>query len=96
MVEEVAVYESQNAQTADGDVAAALAAGTIDWTTVTSSAIAHSLAGLFGETLSKTKLAAISPITASVLEELGHPPTVVADRLTGEGMVEAILRAEGM
>jgi len=93
-VEQAVVYNSRDVAAPDSDISAALAAGRIDWTTVTSSAIARSLVRLFGEALHKTQLAAISPITAEVLAELGHRPAVVAEDYTAEGIVAAILAAE--
>jgi uroporphyrinogen III methyltransferase/synthase len=71
MVEQVVVYQSVDVPSPDPDIAARLAAGRIDWTTVTSSAIARSLARLFGDELHKTKLVSISPITSSTLREHG-------------------------
>ncbi|HVC94961.1 MAG TPA: uroporphyrinogen-III synthase [Pirellulales bacterium] len=44
-VEQVVVYRSRDVVAPDPEIAAALAAGRIDWVTVTSSAIARSLAG---------------------------------------------------
>ena len=93
-VEQAVVYESRDVESPEADIAEALAAGRIDWTTVTSSAIARSLVRLFGESLHKTRLAAISPLTAEVLIELGHAPSVVAETYTTEGVVAAILAAE--
>lgn len=90
-VEQVVVYESRDVASPDEEVAAALAAGRIEWTTVTSSAIARSLVRLFGESLRKTRLAAISPLTADVLRELGYEPTSVAQRYTTDGLIDAIL-----
>ena len=92
-VEQAVVYESRDVESPDEAILEALAAGRIDWTTVTSSAIARSLVNLFGDALHKTKLAAISPLTAEVLKELGHPPAVVAREYTTEGIIAAI-RAE--
>ena len=43
IVEQVVVYTSRDVEQADPEIAAALAAGRIDWITVTSSAIARSL-----------------------------------------------------
>jgi uroporphyrinogen III methyltransferase/synthase len=91
VVEQVVVYESRDVPTANDDIAHELAAGTIDITTVTSSAIAHGLVRLFGDNLRKTRLAAISPLTASVLTELGFPPAIVAKTYTTEGLVDSIL-----
>lgn len=72
------------------EIAAALAAGKIDWITVTSSAIARSLVGLFGDDLERAKLAAISPLTADVLSAAGYSPTVVAEQYTTEGLLYAL------
>jgi uroporphyrinogen III methyltransferase/synthase len=94
IVEQVVVYESRDVETADEDIACALAARNIDVTTVTSSAIAHSLVRLFGDDLRKTRLAAISPVTASTLTELGFAPAIVAGTYTTQGLIDAILAVE--
>jgi uroporphyrinogen III methyltransferase/synthase len=93
-VEQVVVYQSTDVAAADPDVAAALAAGRIDWVTVTSSAIARSLVRLFSEDLRQSRLAAISPLTAEVLTEAGFPPAVVASEYTTDGLLAAILGVE--
>ena len=90
-VEQAVVYSSRDVAQPDATIADALAAGRVDWTTVTSSAIARSLAAMFGDALRKTRLVAISPLTADVLRELGHQPTAVADQYTTEGIVAALL-----
>lgn len=95
IVDQAVVYESRDVDRPDETIAEAMAAGRIDWTTVTSSAIARSLANMFGDALRKTRLAAISPLTADVLRELGYKPDVVADQYTTDGIVAAILAAEG-
>ena len=69
-----------------------MAAGEVDWVTVTSSAIARSLANLFGDDLKKSKLASISPVTTGTLNELGFSPSAEALEYTMDGVVEAILR----
>ncbi|MCI0332655.1 MAG: uroporphyrinogen-III C-methyltransferase [Planctomycetes bacterium] len=94
IVEQALVYESRDVTAANEDIATTLAAGKIDWTTVTSSAIARSLVGLFGDALHETRLAAISPLTADVLTELGHPPAAIAEVYTAGGLIDAILDAE--
>jgi uroporphyrinogen III methyltransferase/synthase len=91
VVEQVVVYQSQDVVEPSAEVVVALSAGEIDWTTVTSSAIARSLARMFGDALRNTKLAAISPLTAEVLAELGHSATVVAETYTTVGIIDAIL-----
>jgi uroporphyrinogen III methyltransferase/synthase len=93
-VEQVVVYESRDVPVVNKDIARDLAAGNIDITTVTSSAIAHSLVRLFGSELRNTRLAAISPLTAATLAELGFPPAIVAETYTVEGLVDAALAAE--
>jgi uroporphyrinogen III methyltransferase/synthase len=93
-VEQVVVYESRDIETASEEVQAALAAGKINWITVTSSAIARSLVKLFGEDLRKSPLAAISPLTAEVLTKLGFAPLAVAKTYTIDGLISAILTAE--
>ncbi len=92
-VEQVVVYQSRDTTKPQAEIAAALAAGQIDWVTVTSSAIARSLVQMFGEALQQTKLAAISPLTAEVLEEAGFAPAVVAEEYTSEGLLQAIAEA---
>jgi len=89
-VEQVVAYESVDVEKVDADIAAKMDAGQIDWTTVTSSAIARSLVRLFGDSLRKTKLASISPITSATLRELGHEPAAEAREYTTGGVVTAI------
>jgi uroporphyrinogen III methyltransferase/synthase len=93
-VEQAVVYESRDVESPNDEVRQALASGKINWITVTSSAIARSLIRLFGEDLDKSRLAAISPLTAEVLKNLGFPATVTADQYTTDGLVDAILAAE--
>jgi uroporphyrinogen III methyltransferase/synthase len=92
-VEEAVVYESRDIVQPHDAVQEALSHGRIDWTTVTSSAIARSLVAMFGETLRRTQLVAISPLTAEVLAALGYPPAAVADTYNSQGIVSAILSA---
>ena len=79
-VDEVVAYASRDVAAADPDVAERLAAGQIDWITVTSSAIARSLVRLFGDELRKSRLASISPLTSSTLAELGYRVAAEASR----------------
>jgi uroporphyrinogen III methyltransferase/synthase len=93
IVEQVIVYESVDVETPSPEIAEQMAAGRIDWTTVTSSAIARSLVRMFGDSLRKTRLASISPITSATLRELGYEPAAEAKEYTMAGMVEAIRAA---
>ena len=92
VVEQVVVYTSTDVDRPGDEAAALLHDGKIDWITVTSSAIARSLARLFGDDLRKTKLASISPITSGVLRELGYQPSAEATEYTLAGLTEAIVR----
>ncbi|HUG70089.1 MAG TPA: uroporphyrinogen-III synthase [Pirellulaceae bacterium] len=74
-------------------IADELAAGKIHWVTVTSSAIARSLASMFGSNLSQARLASISPITSAMLRECGFEPDVEANDYTMSGVAMAIERA---
>lgn len=65
-------------------------AGRIDWTTITSSAIASASVRLFGDALRNTRLASISPITTATLEKLGFRPSAEAKDATMKGLVEAL------
>ncbi|REK05484.1 MAG: uroporphyrinogen-III C-methyltransferase [Planctomycetota bacterium] len=93
-VEQVVAYTSRDAQAADELVAEQLRAGEIDWITVTSSAIARSLAQLFGDELRNARLASISPVTSATLGELGYDVAAEASAYTMEGLVDAILHAQ--
>lgn len=92
-VTQIVVYESVDVETPDTEISADLAAGKIHWVTVTSSAIARSLAALFGRDLNKTRLASISPITSATLRECGFEPAVEASEYTMEGVARAIEHA---
>jgi uroporphyrinogen III methyltransferase/synthase len=90
IVEQVVVYESVDVEAPTTEIAEQIAAGKIDWTTVTSSAIARSLVRMFGESLHQTKLVSISPITSATLRELGYEPAAEAKEYSMAGVVQAI------
>jgi len=90
IVEQVVVYESIDVERPDSAIAEQMTSGQIDWTTVTSSAIARSLVRLLGDALRRTKLVSISPITSSTLRELGFEPAAEANEFTMAGVVAAI------
>jgi uroporphyrinogen III methyltransferase/synthase len=93
-VTQVVAYESRDVSSPAAEIVESLAANQIDWVTVTSSAIARSLVGLFGAELKKTKLVAISPLTAGVLADAGFPAAAVATRYTTDGLVDALASVE--
>jgi uroporphyrinogen III methyltransferase/synthase len=90
-VEQVVVYQSRDLASPASEIAEALRAGRINWVTVTSSAIARSLVGLFGDDLRRARLVSISPITSGTLRGLGHEPAAEAAEYTMPGIVAAIL-----
>ena len=92
-VRQIVVYSSTDVQRPDPAVAKDLAAGRIDWITISSSAIARSLWAMFGEDLRRSRLASISPITSETLRKLGCEPAVEAKVYTMAGLVEAILES---
>jgi uroporphyrinogen III methyltransferase/synthase len=92
-VEQIVVYNSIDVAQPDPEIASAMSAGMIDWVTVTSSAIARSLARMFGDEMRKTKLVSISPVTTATLRELGFEPTAEAEVYTMAGVADAILNS---
>jgi uroporphyrinogen III methyltransferase / synthase len=93
-VTQAVAYESRDVDSPDLEIVEALTSGRVTWTTVTSSAIARSLVGMFGDDVRRAKLASISPITSGVLRELGHPPAAEAEVYTTDGVVQAIAAQE--
>jgi uroporphyrinogen III methyltransferase/synthase len=92
LVEQVVVYQSGDVTVPEEEIAQRLTAGQIDWVTVTSSAIAHALAAMFGDDLHNAKLTSISPVTTATLQELGYSSHAEAAEYTMDGVVAAILR----
>jgi uroporphyrinogen III methyltransferase/synthase len=93
-VDQIVVYRSTDVQSPDPDILQRLRSGQVDWMTVSSSAIARSLARMFQGDLCKTRLASISPVTSETLRELGCEPAAEATRYTMQGLVEAIKSAQ--
>jgi uroporphyrinogen III methyltransferase / synthase len=94
IVEQVVAYRSIDAIEVNAEILEAIDAGRVDWITVTSSAIARSLAKLLGERLRKCKLATISPLTTEALRELGYEAAAEAREYTMAGIVAAIIEWE--
>ena len=85
------IYRSLDVKQAYPDIVAQMAEGKIDWTTVTSSAIGHSLNALFGDHLKKTRLVTISPTTTQAIESLGLEVSAEAAPHDMTGVVKAIV-----
>lgn len=94
-ITQVVAYRSGDVVAADPEVARRLSAGEIAWTTVTSSAIARSLVRLFGDSLRRTRLVSISPVTSATIRELGFEPAAEAEVYTMAGLVAALVKACG-
>ena len=92
-VTEIAVYQSVDRTDADSQIADLLRHGKIDYTTVTSSAIARALVNMFGDSLRQTSLVSISPITSQVLCSLGFPPLYEAKEASLAGIVNLLTLA---
>ena len=89
-VTQVVAYVSRDVTEIDSAVAAALAAGEIDWITVTSSAIGRSLVALLGSAISQTKVASISSITSGALSALDVTVDAEAQEHSLDGLISAI------
>ncbi len=92
-VSQTVVYHSRDVREPDREIRRQLQGGRIDWVTVTSSAIARSLAAMFGDDLHRARLVSISPITSSTLRQLGFEPSAEATTYTMPGVVEALVQA---
>lgn len=92
-VEQIVVYTSEDVERPEPSTTSMLRDGRINWITVTSSAIARSLARLFGDDLCRAKLASISPITSETLRELGFEPAAEATEHTMAGLTAALVAA---
>jgi uroporphyrinogen III methyltransferase / synthase len=97
-VEELVVYRNEDVTSYPENVTSMLDAGEIDWIGLSSPSIARHLATLLSDTArthlgSRSRLAAISPVTAAAATEAGLPVAVVAEEYTWEGIFAAIQRA---
>lgn len=99
-VEQVAVYRNADAEALPPGIAERIAEGSVDWITLTSSAIARRLRDLLPDDAraaiasGRVKLAALSPITAAAANELGWPIAAEAGEYTFDGLIAAIVEAE--
>ncbi len=95
-VQEVSFYRSIDRQFPDPLIEEKMRRGEFDYTSVTSSAIAHSLVRLYGEALRATALVSISPLTTNALKSLGYPPQKEAATPTMEGIAALLSAEEGI
>ena len=102
-VEQVTVYRNVDAEAIPPEVLARIEGGSVDWVTLTSSAIAERFHALLPESARtrigrKVRLASLSPVTSGTIARLGWPVAVEAAKHTWDGLVDAIaakVRAEG-
>lgn len=86
-----AAYKTISAVENSAEVRKLLDAGEFDFVTFTSSStVENFVAALGAEILSRTKVAAIGPVTAQTLKKFGVDADVVAGEYTIEGLVAAI------
>src|SRR5262249_19313491 len=95
-VTQVAVYQNADMAALPDAVAARIAAGSVDWITLTSSAIATRLHQLLpGPTRPRVgrevRLATLSPVTSETVRRLGWEVAVEAEEYTWEGLVRSIV-----
>lgn len=95
IVEQAVAYQSTNVESPNPIIQSRLAAGEIDYVTVTSSAIARSLHRMFGDHLRQARLVSISPVTTATLRELGLEAAAEATNYTMAGVIDAIRNAVG-
>ncbi len=98
-VEQVAVYRNADAESLPPEVSRRIAEGSVDWITLTSSAITARLHALLDEPararVGRTiRLASISPVTTEATRRLGWEVAAEAEDFTWDGVVAAIVRAE--
>jgi uroporphyrinogen III methyltransferase/synthase len=96
-VDQLAVYENADAPALPEEVLERVEAGTVDWITLTSSAIATRLHELLPEAArrrvgSNIRLASISPVTSETVVRLGWDVAAQTSVHTWEGLVEAIVK----
>lgn len=98
-VEQVPVYRNADAATLPEPIVDRLSAGTVDWITLTSSAITERLHGLLPGSVrdriagGQIRLASLSPITSATARGLGWPVAVEAAEATWPGLLDALVAA---
>ncbi len=96
-VEQVAVYRNADAPALPIDVADRLAEGSVDWITLTSSAITERLHQLLPDSAHSAiasgtlRLASLSPVTTATATRLGWPIAAEATEYNWPGLLDAII-----
>jgi uroporphyrinogen III methyltransferase/synthase len=95
-VEQVAVYRNADVESLPPGIVERIAGGTVDWITLTSSALAERLHALLPEEARRrvgrdVLLASLSPVTTATAGRLGWPVAVEAAHATWDGLVQALI-----
>jgi uroporphyrinogen III methyltransferase/synthase len=95
-VDQVAVYHNADVAALPEPTIAAIIDGSVDWITLTSSAITERLHELLPEPARRrigreTRLASLSPVTTATATRLGWNVAVEAAEFTWDGLVEAMI-----
>lgn len=98
-VVQVAVYRNIDAPDLPYEILERIESGTVDWITLTSSAITERLHALLPEESrarigTAVRLASLSPVTSATVERLGWTISAEAATYTWDGLIAAILAAE--
>jgi len=98
-VEKLVVYQNRDVADVPPETRKFLEAGEVDWIALSSPSIARNLAGLIGSQAlahldDRTRIAAISPVTAEAARDAGLPVHIEAEEFTWEGLFQAIIHAE--
>jgi uroporphyrinogen III methyltransferase/synthase len=96
-VDQVAVYHNADAESLPDSIVERILDGTVDWITLTSSAITERLHELLPETARRrigreVRLASLSPVTSATALRLGWNVTVEATDFTWDGLVDALVK----
>lgn len=98
-VDDVSVYETKIVDELPQALHDALAAGTVQWATFTSSSTARNFVQLlgdqYGKKLNNVKIVSIGPVTTQTLNDLKLPPTVQATQADIDSVVNAIIEQAG-
>lgn len=95
-VEQVAAYRNADAESIPAEVLARVVEGSVDWITLTSSAITERLFTVLPEPARRRiggtiRLASLSPVTSAAANRLGWPVAVEASVYTWDGLVQALI-----
>ncbi len=95
-VDQVPVYRNADAESLPAEVIERIRNGTIDWITLTSSAITARLHDLLPDSARErvgrdVRLASLSPVTSETARKLGWSVAVEAAEYTWEGLVRALV-----